>query len=77
MERIKGLLFGSISAIEIHSASDQTGGSVREGVLASLRLMGTQVPVSVKPARLNMEFIMVHYSRGLFRPAHADVTVLN
>jgi hypothetical protein len=76
MERIKALLFGSISAIEIHTVSEQTGDTLRNGLVASLRLLGPQVPVSIKPARLNVEFVMVHYRAGLLRPAHADVTVL-
>jgi hypothetical protein len=50
---------------------------MRDGVLASLGAMGKAVPVMIKPASLNVEFVMVRYGRGLFRPAHADVTVLN
>ena len=77
MNRIKSLLFGSVQAIEIHSLDDRTGDRVRDGVLASLGALGTAIPVMIKPAALDVEFVMVRYGRGLFRPAHADVTVLN
>lgn len=77
MHRLKSLLFGSIESIEIHSTSHQTGDRVREGVLASMNAVGQNVPVSVKPACLDIEFIMVRYGSGLFRQAHADVMVLN
>ena len=77
MDRLKSLLFGAVQAIEIHSLNHETGDRVRDGVLASLGAMGKAVPVMIKPASLNVEFVMVRYGRGLFRPAHADVTVLN
>ncbi len=77
MNRIKSLLFGSIESIEIHSNAPQNAVRVKEGVLASMNIIGKEVPVDVKPACLDIEFIMVRYGRGLFRPAHADVMVLN
>lgn len=77
MNRIKSLLFGSIESIEIHSNAPQNAVHVKEGVLASMNMIGKTVPVDVKPASLDIEFIMVRYGRGLFRPAHADVMVLN
>ena len=77
MDRIKQLLFGAMESIEIHSASHQNADFVREGILASMNLVGKTVPVSVKPACLNIEFIMVRYGSGIFRSAHADVVVLN
>ncbi len=77
MDRIKQLLFGAMESIEIHSVSHQNGDLVREGIVTSMNLVGKTVPVSVKPACLNIEFIMVRYGRGIFRAAHADVMVLN
>jgi hypothetical protein len=77
MNRLKLLLFGSVQSIEIHSLDSRTGSHVRDGVLASLGALGQAVPVKIKPAVLNVEFIMVRYGRGWLRPAHADVMVLN
>lgn len=77
MDRIKSLLFGTIQAIEIHSINHETGGRVRDGVLASLGAVGKAIPVMIKPATLDVEFIMVRYGSGWLRQAHADVTVLN
>ena len=77
MDRIKSLLFGAVQSIEIHSLDHHAGDRLRDGVLASLGALGKAVPVSIKPASLDVEFIMVRYGRGLFRSAHADVTVLN
>ncbi len=77
MNRIKSLLFGGVEAIEIHSRDHQIGDRMREGVLASLGALGKAVPVMIKPASLDVEFVMVRYGSGWLRPAHADVTVLN
>ncbi len=77
MNSIKSLLFGAVQSIEIHSLSQQTGDRLRYGVLATLGAMGRAVPVSIKPASLDVEFVMVRYGSGLLRQAHADVTVLN
>jgi hypothetical protein len=77
MDRLKSLLFGAVQAIEIHSLNHEAGDRVRDGVLASLGAVGKAIPVMIKPATLDVEFIMVRYGRGLLRQPHADVTVLN
>jgi hypothetical protein len=77
MNALKSLLFGSVEAIEIHSLNHEAGDRVRDGVLASLGALGKTIPVMIKPASLDVEFVMVRYGRGWLRQAHADVTVLN
>jgi hypothetical protein len=77
MDRIKQLLFGSVESIEIHSLDPHSGDRLRNGVVASLGALGRKIPVNIKRASLDVEFVMVRYGSGLLRPAHADVTVLN
>ena len=76
LDRLKGLLFGSIRKIDIHCGSDAVGTMVKSGIVASLAGFHVSVPISVKPPQQNVEFVTVYYNAGLFRPAHADVMVL-
>ncbi len=76
LNRLKGLLFGSIRKIDIHCGSANVGLMMKSGILASLAGFQVSVPISVKPPQRNVEFVTVYYNAGLFRPAHADVMVL-
>ena len=76
LDRLKGLLFGSIRKIDIQCGSASVGTMMKSGIVASLAGFQVSVPISVKPPERNVEFVTVYYNAGLFRPAHADVMVL-
>lgn len=76
LDRLKGMLFGSIRKIDIHCGSAAVGTMVKSGIVASLAGFHVSVPIFVKPPERDVEFVTVHYNAGLFRPAHADVMVL-
>ena len=73
MNSVKSFLFGTVEKIVIHCAAanrkDLVWDRIRPGDSDS-------VPVLVNPPMLGMEYIKVHYSAGLLRPAHADVMVI-
>jgi hypothetical protein len=76
LDRLKGLLFGSIRKIDIHCGSPAVGTMMKSGILATLAGLHVSVPISVKPPERDVEFVTVYYNAGLLRPAHADVMVL-
>lgn len=76
LDRLKSLFFGSIRKIDIHCGSAAVGTMVKSGIVASLAGFQVSVPISVKPPERDVEFVTVYYNAGLFRPAHADVMVL-
>ena len=77
LDRLKGLLFGSIRKIDIHCGSASVGTMMKSGIVASLAGFQVSVPMSVKPPERTVEYVTVYYNAGLFRPAHADVMVLS
>ena len=73
MNRMKAFLFGSVEKIVIHCAPAGVEEALKTHVA---REFSSSVPVTVLPAMLGVEYLLVHYSAGLLRCAHADVVVL-
>jgi hypothetical protein len=74
MNSVKSFLFGAVEKIVIHCAATRDEELIRDRIRPDF---SDSVPVSIKPSMLGMEYVQVHYSAGLFRPAHADVMVIS
>ena len=74
MNSVKSFLFGAVEKIVIHCAATRDEELIRDRIRPDF---SDSVPVSIKPSMLGMEYVQVHYSAGLLRPAHADVMVIS
>ena len=73
MNRVKSFLFGAVEKIVIHCAATSRKDLIWDRMR---RDCADCVPVLINPPMLGMEYVQVHYSAGLLRPAHADVMVI-
>ena len=64
----------AVEKIVIHCAATRDEELIRDRIRPDF---SDSVPVSIEPSMLGMEYVQVHYSAGLLRPAHADVMVIN
>lgn len=74
MNSVKSFLFGAVEKIVIHCAATRDEELIRDRIRPDF---SDSVPVSIRPSMLGMEYVQVHYSAGLLRPAHADVMVIS
>ena len=74
MNSVKSFLFGAVEKIVIHCAATRDEELIRDRIRPDF---SDAVPVSIEPSMLGMEYVQVHYSAGLLRPAHADVMVIS
>ena len=73
MNNVKSFLFGAVEKIVIHCAATSRKDLICDRIQPGF---GDCVPVLINPPMLGMEYVQVHYSAGLLRPAHADVMVI-
>jgi len=74
MNSVTSFLFGAVEKIVIHCAATRDEELIRDRIRPDF---SDSVPVSIQPSMLGMEYVQVHYSAGLLRPAHADVMVIS
>jgi hypothetical protein len=76
LTRLHDRLFGGIEKIDIHCQGLNNSHHLRSTLESRYKLAHNAIPVHVTADAKDMNFALVHYSTGLFRPAHADVVVI-
>ncbi len=77
LKSVHETLFGAVRKIDIHCSSPNMGGNMQDGLRQRLNIFDQSIPISVKLSADSVNFVMIHYSKGLFRPQHADVLVMS